>query len=64
MAVKGKGSRAEKTNARRELVAKLSAKGLNRSQIMKETGASFAAITKDLEALGKGKRPRPKVRLK
>ena len=47
--------RAEKTKARRAVVAKLSDQGLNKSQIMKETGASFATITKDLEFLGKGK---------
>lgn len=48
--------RKDKTNARRERVAKLFDKGLNKSQIMKETGASFITIAKDLEFLGKGKK--------
>jgi hypothetical protein len=64
VAVRGRGGRAEKTNARRKLVAKLFDKGLNRSQIMKETGASFITITKDLEALGKGKKTRARGRAK
>lgn len=64
LAVKGRGGRAEKTNARRELVAKLIDKGLNKSQIMKETGASFITITKDLQALGKGKKTRAKAEVK
>ena len=63
-AVKGRGGRAEKTKARRELVAKLIDKGLNKSQIMKETGASFATITKDLQALGKGKKTRARGKAK
>jgi len=54
-AVKGKASRAENTKTRREQVAKLFDKGLNKSQIMKATGASFITIAKDLEFLGKGK---------
>jgi len=51
-----RGGRAQKTNARRELVAKLFDKGLNKSQIMNQTGASFVTIAKDLEVLGKGKK--------
>ena len=56
--------RAERTKARRGLVGKLSDQGLNKSQIMKETGASFVTITKDLEALGKGKKTRVKAEIK
>ena len=61
---KGRGGRAEKTKARRELVSKLIDKGLNKSQVMKETGASFATITNDLEALGKGKKTRSRGKAK
>jgi len=50
-----RGTRAEKTKARREQVGKLFDKGLKKSQIMKQTGASFVTIAKDLEFLGKGK---------
>jgi len=63
-AIKRKGSRAENTKTRREQVAKLFDKGLNKSQIMKETGASFITIAKDLEALGKGKKTRAKAEVK
>jgi hypothetical protein len=57
---RGAVSRKDRTKARRKLVAKLFGKGLNKSQIMKETGASFITIAKDLEALGKEKETRVK----
>ena len=57
-------SRKDKTAARRELVGKLFEKGLNKSQIMKETGASFMTVAKDLEFLGKGKETKPRGKRK
>jgi len=62
--IRGRGTRAEKTKARREQVGKLFDKGLNKSQIMKQTGASFMTITKDLEALGKGKKTKARGKAK
>ena len=61
---KGRGNRPDKTKARRELVGRLFDKGLNKSQIMKQTGASFVTIAKDLEFLGKGKELKGKGKAK